>query len=59
MGATIATTRRPRPVEIVGGSLYGVSYALPIPTAQVKGAVLLAGIAAEGETIGHRAGRDA
>jgi 3-phosphoshikimate 1-carboxyvinyltransferase len=50
MGATVTTTDGHAPVEIVGGSLYGVSYALPIPTAQVKGAVLLAGIAAEGET---------
>ncbi len=50
MGATITTTDGHAPVEIVGGSLYGVSFALPIPTAQVKGAVLLAGIAAEGKT---------
>jgi 3-phosphoshikimate 1-carboxyvinyltransferase len=50
MGAIVTTTDGHAPVEIVGGSLYGISYALPIPTAQVKGAVLLAGIAAEGET---------
>ena len=50
MGATVTTTDGHAPVEIVGGSLYGISFALPIPTAQVKGAVLLAGIAAEGET---------
>jgi 3-phosphoshikimate 1-carboxyvinyltransferase len=50
MGAAVTTTDGHAPVEVVGGSLYGISYSLPIPTAQVKGAVLLAGIAAEGET---------
>jgi 3-phosphoshikimate 1-carboxyvinyltransferase len=51
MGATVHTTDGHAPLEIAGGSLYGISYALPIPTAQVKGAILLAGIAAEGETV--------
>jgi 3-phosphoshikimate 1-carboxyvinyltransferase len=51
MGAAISTTDGHAPLEIVGGPLYGISYALPIPTAQVKGAILLAGIAAEGETV--------
>jgi 3-phosphoshikimate 1-carboxyvinyltransferase len=50
MGATVTTTDGHAPLEIVGGPLYGISYALPIPTAQVKGAILFAGIAAEGET---------
>jgi 3-phosphoshikimate 1-carboxyvinyltransferase len=50
MGATVTTTEGHAPVGIAGGPLYGVVYTLPIPTAQVKGAVLLAGIAAEGET---------
>jgi 3-phosphoshikimate 1-carboxyvinyltransferase len=50
MGATVGTTDGHAPVEIVGGPLYGISYTLPIPTAQVKGAVLLAGVAAEGTT---------
>jgi 3-phosphoshikimate 1-carboxyvinyltransferase len=51
MGAGIATVDGHAPLEIVGGPLYGITYALPIPTAQVKGAVLFAGIAAEGETV--------
>jgi 3-phosphoshikimate 1-carboxyvinyltransferase len=50
MGATVTTADGHAPLEIVGGSLYGISYALPIPTAQVKGAILLAAAAAEGET---------
>ena len=50
MGASVTTTDGHAPVEIVGGPLYGISYALPIPTAQVKGAILLAGVAAEGTT---------
>jgi 3-phosphoshikimate 1-carboxyvinyltransferase len=50
MGATVTTADGHAPLEIVGGPLYGISYVVPIPTAQVKGAVLFAGIAAEGET---------
>jgi 3-phosphoshikimate 1-carboxyvinyltransferase len=38
------------PLSIRGGSLHGIEYRLPIPSAQVKGAILLAGISAEGET---------
>jgi 3-phosphoshikimate 1-carboxyvinyltransferase len=51
MGATIVTQRGHPPLEIAGGPLYGISYRLPVATAQVKGAILLAGAAAEGETI--------
>jgi 3-phosphoshikimate 1-carboxyvinyltransferase len=50
MGARVRTTDGHAPVEILGGPLTGISYVVPVPTAQVKGAVLLAGIAAEGET---------
>ena len=50
MGAVVTTTDGHAPVEIVGGPLHGIAYATPIPSAQVKSAVLLAGIAAEGET---------
>jgi len=50
MGASIATTDGHAPLEVVGGPLYGVAATLPVPTAQVKGAILLAGVAAEGET---------
>ncbi len=38
------------PLVIQGGGLHGMEYALPVPSAQVKSAVLLAGLLAEGET---------
>lgn len=40
------------PLEIVGGkSLLGISYEMPMASAQVKSAVLLAGLFAKGETL--------
>ena len=39
------------PLTIDGGGLHGIDYALPVPSAQVKSAVLLAGLGAEGETV--------
>lgn len=39
------------PLQVTGGSLHGIDYTLPVASAQVKGAVLLAGLAAEGETV--------
>lgn len=38
------------PLEIEGGKLKPIRYELPVPSAQVKSAVLLAGLYAEGET---------
>ena len=38
------------PLEIKGSALRPIQYALPVPSAQVKSAVLLAGLFAEGET---------
>jgi 3-phosphoshikimate 1-carboxyvinyltransferase len=38
------------PIEIHGSILKPIRYALPVPSAQVKSAVLLAGLFAEGET---------
>jgi 3-phosphoshikimate 1-carboxyvinyltransferase len=38
------------PLEIRGGQLRGIRYEMPMPSAQVKSAVLLAGLYAEGET---------
>ena len=38
------------PLEIRGGKLRGIHYAMPMASAQVKSAVLLAGLFAEGET---------
>jgi 3-phosphoshikimate 1-carboxyvinyltransferase len=51
MGALVGTTEGHAPVEIVGGRLTGIEHTLAVPTAQVKGAILLAGLCAEGETI--------
>ncbi len=39
------------PLAIRGGGLRGIRYELPVPSAQVKSAVLLAGLGAEGETV--------
>lgn len=50
MGATITTTDGHAPIRIAGAHLHGISYVLPVPTAQVKGAILLAALSAEGET---------
>lgn len=38
------------PLEIEGGTLKPMRYELPVPSAQVKSAILLAGLFAEGET---------
>jgi 3-phosphoshikimate 1-carboxyvinyltransferase len=51
MGAAVTTTDGHAPLEVVGGPLYGISTTLPVPSAQVKSAILLAGVAAEGETV--------
>jgi 3-phosphoshikimate 1-carboxyvinyltransferase len=50
MGASIDTTDAHAPITVEGGSLLGIGYETPVPSAQVKGAVLLAGTAAEGDT---------
>lgn len=41
------------PLEIQGSALHGIDYAPPVSSAQVKSAVLLAGLFAEGETTVH------
>jgi 3-phosphoshikimate 1-carboxyvinyltransferase len=51
MGAEVRTTGGHAPVTVRGGSLHAIEHATPVPTAQVKGAVLLAGLEAEGETV--------
>jgi len=50
MGARVLTTDGHPPVRVRGGDLKGIVHRCPVPSAQVKGAVLLAGLAAEGET---------
>ena len=41
------------PVAITGGKLHGIEYTPPMASAQVKSAVLLAGLSAEGDTVVH------
>lgn len=51
MGAAIETTDGRPPVRIFGGRpLTAIDYALPMPSAQVKSAILLAGLYASGVT---------
>ncbi len=51
MGAKIeAAEKNTAPLHIHGTRLQGIRYTLPVPSAQVKSAVLLAGLFAEGET---------
>jgi len=51
MGARIRTAEGGLPpLEIEGGELRPLRYELPVPSAQVKSAVLLAGLYAEGQT---------
>src|SRR5690554_5615176 len=51
MGAHIETEDGHAPVHLSGGRrLKGITYTLPVPSAQVKSCVLLAGLYAEGET---------
>lgn len=50
MGARIDATDGHAPLTIHGGRLTGIAYRPEIPSAQVKSAVLLAGLHAEGET---------
>jgi 3-phosphoshikimate 1-carboxyvinyltransferase len=51
MGADVHTAADGRPpLRIRGGALIGIEYELPVASAQVKSAVLLAGLRADGET---------
>lgn len=52
MGATLHATgdRATPPLHIQGRQLQGIRYQLPIPSAQVKSAILLAGLFAKGRT---------
>ncbi len=52
MGASVETAPGGRaPLLIHGGRLAGIRYRLPVASAQVKSAVLLAGLGAEGRTV--------
>ncbi len=51
MGAQIESREGDRaPLEIRGGNLHAIDYTTPIPSAQVKSAILLAGLFADGVT---------
>ncbi len=41
------------PLQVTGATLSGIDYTPPMASAQVKSAILLAGIAADGETVVH------
>jgi len=41
------------PLVVRGGQLHGIDYTPPVASAQVKSAILLAGLAASGETVVH------
>jgi len=50
MGADVRTIEGRPPVAVRGAPLTGIEHRTPVPSAQVKSAVLLAGLAAQGET---------
>jgi 3-phosphoshikimate 1-carboxyvinyltransferase len=50
MGARVETDQGHAPVSVRGGALRGIEHRSEVPSAQVKSSVLLAGLAAEGET---------
>jgi 3-phosphoshikimate 1-carboxyvinyltransferase len=51
MGANITATNDRAPLTIVPAQMHGIRYDMPVASAQVKSAILLAGLYAEGETI--------
>jgi len=58
MGATVLGRDDGRlpPLTILGGDLHGIEYKLPVASAQVKSAILLAGLYADGPTVIHEPG---
>lgn len=50
MGARIEDQAGHAPLRIAGGPLHGIDYELPVASAQVKSAILLAGLLADGVT---------
>jgi 3-phosphoshikimate 1-carboxyvinyltransferase len=50
MGASVETSEGTPPLVVEGGELKGIRYELPVASAQVKSAVLLAGLYAAGRT---------
>jgi 3-phosphoshikimate 1-carboxyvinyltransferase len=56
MGADIATTDGRAPITIRGRRLSGREHTLPVASAQVKSAILLAGLYADDQTVVHQPG---
>jgi 3-phosphoshikimate 1-carboxyvinyltransferase len=56
MGADVVTRDGRPPVVITGGNLRGTDYRLPVASAQVKSAILLAGLYAEGQILVRQPG---
>ncbi len=50
MGAKIGGKDGRAPIKITGASLHGIDYDMPVSSAQVKSAILLAGLKASGKT---------
>ena len=50
MGGRVETTDGHAPIRILGSELHGITYDLPVASAQVKSAVLIAGLFAAGST---------
>ena len=50
MGVELETTDGHAPLTVTGGPVRGIAYELPVASAQVKSAILLAGLYADGET---------
>jgi len=51
MGAQLTLTEGHAPLTLVGGKLRAIDYTTPVPSAQVKSCVLLAGLQTEGSTM--------
>src|SRR5213593_261419 len=51
MGADVSTADGHAPVTVVGADLHGIDHRMDSPTAQVKSAILLAGVAADDDTV--------
>lgn len=54
MGASIQSSEGYPPLVIDGQSLHGLVYSMPVASAQVKSAILLAGLYATGEVVVHQ-----
>jgi len=53
MGATIHSEQGKAPLTISGGSLTGIEWRPPVASAQIKSALMLAGLSAHGRTVVH------